>query len=86
VRAARYLTHQPVEVFERRTEQPRDVHLGDPQALPNLGLAQLEAEAHDEDGLGSTVERPEKITHVEAGPGCIAGVDTPEDYRRLVGG
>jgi CTP:molybdopterin cytidylyltransferase MocA len=29
---------------------------------------------------------PEWIVHVEGGPGCRAGVDTPEDYRRLVGG
>jgi CTP:molybdopterin cytidylyltransferase MocA len=29
---------------------------------------------------------PEWIVHVEGGPGCIAGVDTPEDYRRLIGG
>ena len=29
---------------------------------------------------------PEWIVHVEGDPGCVAGVDTPEDYRRLIGG
>jgi CTP:molybdopterin cytidylyltransferase MocA len=27
---------------------------------------------------------PEWITHVAGGPGCVAGVDTPDDYRRLI--
>jgi molybdenum cofactor cytidylyltransferase len=29
---------------------------------------------------------PDWIVHVAGGPGCLAGVDTPDDYRRLVGG
>lgn len=29
---------------------------------------------------------PEWIVHVEGGPGCRAGIDTLEDYRRLIGG
>ena len=29
---------------------------------------------------------PEWIVHVEGDPGCVAGIDTPEDYRRLVSG
>jgi molybdenum cofactor cytidylyltransferase len=28
---------------------------------------------------------PEWVEHVPGGPGCIAGVDLPEDYRRLLG-
>ena len=28
---------------------------------------------------------PEWIVHVEGDPGCVAGIDTPEDYRRLIG-
>jgi hypothetical protein len=28
---------------------------------------------------------PDWITHVEGDPGCVAGVDTPGDYERLVG-
>lgn len=31
-------------------------------------------------------DHPEWIVHVEGDPGCVAGIDTPEDYRRLVGG
>jgi CTP:molybdopterin cytidylyltransferase MocA len=27
---------------------------------------------------------PEWIVHVTGGPGCVAGVDTPADYRRLI--
>jgi molybdenum cofactor cytidylyltransferase len=29
---------------------------------------------------------PDWIVHVEGGPGCLAGIDTPDDYRRLIGG
>jgi CTP:molybdopterin cytidylyltransferase MocA len=38
--------------------------------------------------LGARVvlaEHPEWITYVPGDPGCTAGIDTPEDYRRLVG-
>ena len=28
----------------------------------------------------------EWIVHVLGDPGCVAGIDTPEDYRRLIGG
>jgi len=27
---------------------------------------------------------PEWVVHVEGGPGCRAGINTPEDYRRLI--
>ena len=30
--------------------------------------------------------RPDWIAHVEGDPGCVAGIDTPEDYARLVTG
>ncbi|HUG52983.1 MAG TPA: NTP transferase domain-containing protein [Vicinamibacteria bacterium] len=30
-------------------------------------------------------QHPEWVRHVEGGPGCRAGVNTPEDYRRLIG-
>jgi molybdenum cofactor cytidylyltransferase len=29
--------------------------------------------------------RPEWITHVPGDPGCVAGIDTAEDYERLIG-
>jgi CTP:molybdopterin cytidylyltransferase MocA len=29
---------------------------------------------------------PDWIVHVPGGRGCVAGIDTPEDYRRLLGG
>ncbi len=29
---------------------------------------------------------PDWIVHVEGDPGCVAGIDTPDDYRRLIGG
>ena len=28
---------------------------------------------------------PDWVAHVEGGPGCVAGIDTPEDYARLAG-
>jgi molybdenum cofactor cytidylyltransferase len=30
-------------------------------------------------------DHPEWIVHVPGDPGCVAGIDTPEDYLRLVG-
>jgi CTP:molybdopterin cytidylyltransferase MocA len=32
------------------------------------------------------LSHPDWIVHVEGDRGCVAGVDTPEDYRRLIGG
>ena len=29
-------------------------------------------------------DHPDWIVHVEGGPGCVAGIDTPDDYARLV--
>lgn len=29
---------------------------------------------------------PDWIVHVEGDRGCVAGIDTPDDYRRLIGG
>ena len=29
---------------------------------------------------------PEWIVHVQGDPGCVAGIDTPADYQRLIGG
>jgi CTP:molybdopterin cytidylyltransferase MocA len=29
---------------------------------------------------------PDWIVHVDGDRGCVAGIDTPEDYRRLIGG
>jgi CTP:molybdopterin cytidylyltransferase MocA len=33
---------------------------------------------------GVLADHPEWVVHVEGGPGCIAGIDTPADYTRLV--
>jgi molybdenum cofactor cytidylyltransferase len=30
-------------------------------------------------------DHPDWIVHVPGDPGCLAGIDTPEDYRRLLG-
>jgi CTP:molybdopterin cytidylyltransferase MocA len=30
-------------------------------------------------------EHPDWVVHVDGGPGCVAGIDTREDYDRLVG-
>jgi molybdenum cofactor cytidylyltransferase len=30
-------------------------------------------------------DHPDWIVHVPGGPGCLQGVDTPDDYRRVVG-
>jgi molybdenum cofactor cytidylyltransferase len=42
-------------------------------------------EADPRDGARGVLARhPEWIEHVAGGPGCRAGVNTPEDYRRLI--
>jgi nicotine blue oxidoreductase len=33
---------------------------------------------------GVLADHPEWIVHVDGGPGCIAGIDTPDDYARLI--
>ena len=33
---------------------------------------------------GVLADHPEWVVHVDGGPGCIAGIDTPEDYARLI--
>ena len=73
-RAARRSTHQPVEILERRAEEPGDVHLRDAEPLADLGLAHLEPEAHDEDRLRPAVERAQEIAHVEPVLECRDGV------------
>jgi molybdenum cofactor cytidylyltransferase len=34
---------------------------------------------------GVLQDHPDWIVHVPGGPGCLQGVDTPDDYRRVVG-
>jgi molybdenum cofactor cytidylyltransferase len=34
---------------------------------------------------GVLQDHPDWIVHVPGGPGCLRGVDTPEDYRRVIG-
>jgi molybdenum cofactor cytidylyltransferase len=34
---------------------------------------------------GVLEDHPDWVVHVAGGPACLAGVDTPEDYRRVVG-
>jgi molybdenum cofactor cytidylyltransferase len=34
---------------------------------------------------GVLADHPDWVVHVPGDPGCVAGIDTPDDYRRLLG-
>lgn len=34
---------------------------------------------------GVLADHPDWVVHVHGDPGCVAGIDTPDDYRRLLG-
>ena len=46
----------------------------------------LRAASPERGARGVLLDHPDWIVHVAGDPGCLAGIDTPEDYRRLVGG
>jgi molybdenum cofactor cytidylyltransferase len=59
---------------------------GHPGGFARAAWAALRMAPPNEGARAVLARHPEWVTHVEGGPGCLAGVNTPEDYRRLIGG
>jgi CTP:molybdopterin cytidylyltransferase MocA len=59
---------------------------GHPGGFARAAWAALRAAPPSEGARVVLASHPEWIVHVEGDAGCVAGVDTPEDYRRLIGG
>ena len=58
---------------------------GHPGGFARGAWAALRAAPPSEGARFVLASHPEWIVHVEGDPGCVAGIDTPEDYRRLIG-
>jgi|SRR4051812_37274027 len=62
-----------------------DGRRGHPGGFARAAWGALRAARPEEGARGVLAAHPEWIEHVAGGPGCRAGINTPEDYRRLVG-
>jgi CTP:molybdopterin cytidylyltransferase MocA len=58
---------------------------GHPAGFARRAWPALRSAAPDRGARGVLGDHPDWIVHVPGDPGCRAGIDTPEDYRRLVG-
>ena len=59
---------------------------GHPGGFARRAWPALRAAPPSEGARFVLASHPDWIVHVEGDPGCVAGIDTPEDYRRLIGG
>jgi len=57
---------------------------GHPAGFARSAWLALRSAALDRGARGVLADHPDWIVHVPGDPGCRAGIDTPEDYRRLV--
>jgi nicotine blue oxidoreductase len=58
---------------------------GHPAGFARRAWPALRGAAPDRGARGVLADHPDWIVHVAGDAGCRAGIDTPEDYRRLVG-
>ena len=59
---------------------------GHPGGFAREAWAALRSAPPSQGARSVLASHPEWIVHVEGDRGCVAGIDTPEDYRRLIGG
>jgi nicotine blue oxidoreductase len=57
---------------------------GHPGGFAASSWAALRSASPARGARGVLADHPEWIVHVEGGPGCVAGIDTPADYARLI--
>jgi molybdenum cofactor cytidylyltransferase len=62
-----------------------DGRRGHPAGFARAAWDALRAARPEEGARGVLAGHPDWIVHVAGGPGCRAGINTPEDYRRLIG-
>ena len=58
---------------------------GHPAGFARDAWPALRAATPERGARGVLHDHPDWIVHVAGDPGCVAGIDTPEDYRRLLG-
>lgn len=58
---------------------------GHPGGFAREAWPALRAASPDRGARAVLAEHPDWIVHVPGDPGCVAGIDTPQDYERLVG-
>jgi nicotine blue oxidoreductase len=58
---------------------------GHPGGFAREAWPALRAASPDRGARAVLADHPEWIVHVPGDPGCVAGIDTPQDYERLVG-
>jgi len=63
----------------------RDGRRGHPGGFARAAWPALRDAPADAGARAVLAAHPEWITHVPGGPGCLAGIDTPADYERLIG-
>ncbi len=63
----------------------RDGRRGHPGGFGREVWPALRRAPADRGARAVLAEHPDWITHVPGGPGCLAGINTPEDYERFVG-
>ena len=63
----------------------RDGRRGHPGGFARAAWPALRIAPPDAGARAVLAAHPEWITHVPGDPGCLAGIDTPADYERLIG-
>ena len=63
----------------------RDGRRGHPGGFARAAWGALRAASPDAGARSVLAQHPEWIVHVPGDEGCLAGIDTPEDYERLIG-
>lgn len=63
----------------------RDGRRGHPGGFARAAWAALRTAPPDAGARTVLAAHPDWIAHVPGGPGCLAGIDTPADYERLIG-
>jgi CTP:molybdopterin cytidylyltransferase MocA len=61
-------------------------HRGHPGGFARAAWPALRAAPPARGARAVLAEHPDWIVHVQADPGCLRGIDTPEDYARWIGG
>jgi molybdenum cofactor cytidylyltransferase len=57
---------------------------GHPGGFARGAWAAVRSAPPSEGARAVLASHPQWVVHVEGGPGCVAGIDTVEDYRRLI--
>jgi nicotine blue oxidoreductase len=62
-----------------------DGRRGHPGGFGSEALAGLRSASPDQGARAVLAAHPHRVVHVEGDPGCLVGIDTPEEFRRHLG-